>query len=80
MKELVLYIKLNEDELKDKRILNSIRKYLPIRKEKSRRGKKPTIASKNQGDKWYWPKWIIGTSTKKRLIGIGLGLAVKCKS
>ena len=37
MKELVLYIKLNEDELKDKRILNSIRKYLPIRKERSRK-------------------------------------------
>ena len=51
-KTLTLYIRLNEDMVKNKKILKSIRRYLPVRKPRSNRGKKPTILSKNQSEKW----------------------------
>ena len=78
IEKLLLYIKLNEDMYKNKTILNSIRKYLPRRKFECRRGRKPSIASKKQGSKWVWPKQTITNGILKRLMGIGLGIAVKC--
>ena len=51
---------------------------LRIRKLECKRGRKPSIASKKQGSKWVWPKQIITNGILKRLMGIGLGIAVKC--
>ena len=76
-KELLMYMKLNEDMYKNRKVIDSIRKYLPVRKYQCRRGRKPTIASKNQGSKWVWPKQVINNSILKKLMGIGLGIAVK---
>ena len=77
VKTLTLYIKLNEGMVKNKNILNSIRRYLPIRKPKSNRGKKPTISSKNQSNKWIWPNLMIGRGALNRLMGVGLGIVLK---
>ena len=78
VKTLVLYIKLNEDQISNKKILNSIRRYLPVRKQKSKRGRKPSISSKGQSDKWLWPNLNnLSRQILKRLLGIGLGVAVK---
>ena len=78
VKTLVLYIKLNVDQISNKKVLSSIRRYLPIRRAKSRRGKKPTISSKDQLEKWIWPNLAnISRQVLKRLLGVGLGLAVK---
>ena len=77
MKTLMLYIKLNEDKVKNTKILNSIKRYLPIRKPRSNRGKKPTISSKKQSEKWIWPSLSIGRNTLKRLMGVALGIVVK---
>jgi len=77
VKALTLYIKLNETKIKNKNVLKSIKRFLPIRKPKSNRGRKPTIASKNQVDKWIWPSLNISNIVLKRLMGVGLGLAVK---
>ena len=76
-KELLMYIKLNEDSYKNKMVLNKIRKYLPIRKQRCNRGRKPSVASKKQEDKWTWPNRLIDNKTLKTLLGIGLGMAVK---
>ena len=76
--ELLLYIKLNEGVYKNKKIMNTVRKYLPIRKFECRRGRKPSIASKKQSSKWVWPKQTITNGILKRLMGIGIGIAVKC--
>ena len=53
IKTLMLYIKLNEEKVPNSKVLNSIKRFLPIRKPKSRRGKKPTIASKKQEENVY---------------------------
>ena len=63
--------------VKNKKILNSIRRYLPVRKARSNRGKKPTISSKNQSEKWIWPTLTIGRGTLKRLMGVALGIVLK---
>ena len=77
VKTLMLYIKLNEDKVKNQKILNSIKRYLPIRKQRSKRGRKPTISSKKQSEKWLWPSLEASRGTLKRLLGVGLGIVVK---
>ena len=77
VKTLMLYIKLNENMVKNIKVLNSIKRYLPVRRPRSNRGKKPTISSKNQNEKWIWPNLCIGRATLKRLMGVALGIVVK---
>ena len=46
-KELLMYIKLSDDMYKNRKVVDSIRKYLPVRIYQCRGGRNPTIASKN---------------------------------